>query len=658
MSYFVERDFPPPLGEIKAFLLWRAQPKKDSDRFEKMPYYANGKTRSGTQGSPEDVAQLVTLPEAITVFKSGGYSGVGLALRSELEIVALDFDECIFDHRIDPRVLDLCASTYTEVSPSGKGIRAFFRGYYPRKADVKKGRTDDVLNVEVYSESQFVTLTGNVDGLGLEDCNPNVIADLPFEVKQFLDDRFGSPSSATKPVDTGEEMLAGLKPALGITPEKVADYLKGIDPACPRDQWFKVIQGVTYELGKGSEVITMIDDWSSGKLGNQPKPKNYDSKHNVESVIRGLSNSRSPNPVTFPSVIEIYKRENKVPSKVDSGKPRFQFLTGAELAEMPPMQWLVKGVLPRTGLAALYGPSGSGKSFLAIDLAVAVAGAGDDSRWFGHRVKFAPVIYCALEGESGIRSRVQAWGSHHQKSMPSELRFMLDSVDFLNDEELLPFVSKLPGGTVVVIDTLNRASPTADENTSSDMGKIVQAAKLIEKATGALVLLVHHTGKQAEKGLRGHSSLLAALDAAIEVQTASLLKTFAVSKSKDSQDGAMRGFSLTQVVLGQDSDGDDITSCVVLPSTEPVIVAPTLSASDYAALRMLANLEDDFGLDKGLRVSDQNWRKAFYLHHGKKGSANRQEFNRRKTSLTSGGFIVQEQGVELYSITPLGKTLL
>ena len=73
----------------------------------------------------------------------------------------------------------------------------------------------------------------------------------------------------------------------------------------------------------------------------------------------------------------------------------------------------------------------------------------------------------------------------------------------------------VPPGAVVFLDTLNRAAPTADENSSKDMGEILSAAKLLQSLINGLVVLVHHTGKDATKGLRGHSSLFAALDAAV-----------------------------------------------------------------------------------------------------------------------------------------------
>lgn len=52
---------------------------------------------------------------------------------------------------------------------------------------------------------------------------------------------------------------------------------------------------------------------------------------------------------------------------------RFSLLTPSDLKSIPPMRWLVRGCIPETGLGAIYGPPGSGKSFLVLDLMGAIA---------------------------------------------------------------------------------------------------------------------------------------------------------------------------------------------------------------------------------------------------------------------------------------------
>lgn len=244
---------------------------------------------------------------------------------------------------------------------------------------------------------------------------------------------------------------------------------------------------------------------------------------------------------------------------------RYRLLTDSDLAALPPLQWRIKGVLPETGLAAVFGASGSGKSFLVLDALQSLAAGAD---WFGHRVKSCPVIYCALEGEGGIAGRVNAYRIWHG-STAGNIRYLVQSFDLLDSGDVQDLAQAIKadgnGVGVVVLDTLNRAAPGADENDSKSMGQIIAAAKQLQTLVGGLVLLVHHTGKDASKGLRGHSSLHAALDAAIEVRRDGDRREWLIAKSKDGEDGATHPFKLDVVELGTDEDGEPVTSCVIHP---------------------------------------------------------------------------------------------
>jgi len=245
-------------------------------------------------------------------------------------------------------------------------------------------------------------------------------------------------------------------------------------------------------------------------------------------------------------------------------EPRYKLLTGADLAALPALAWRVRGVLPAVGLASLYGPSASGKSFLAFDMACNIA---EGLPWFGSRVEAAPVVYVALEGEAGFKLRAQAWESHTERNLPQDLHLVMQPLSLTSPRDISDLAAVVPAGAVVFIDTLNRAAPTANENDSSDMGEILQAAKRLQSLTAGLVVLIHHTGKDATKGLRGHSSLFAALDAAIEVSRDGDRREWRCAKSKDGADGDAHPFRLEVKTLGLDAYGDPMTSCVVLPDS-------------------------------------------------------------------------------------------
>jgi hypothetical protein len=246
---------------------------------------------------------------------------------------------------------------------------------------------------------------------------------------------------------------------------------------------------------------------------------------------------------------------------------RYRVKLVQDLLQGAPMQWLVRGVLPLGGLTCMFGASGSGKSFLALDLCAAVANGAE---WFGHRVTQAPVVYVALEGEHGLRQRTQAWEAHKEKPLPANLGFISESLDLRNPDDRQALAHSIAasgcGGGLLVIDTLNRAAAGADENSSRDMGELVAAATDLQVKVGGTVLLIHHSGKDQTKGLRGHSSLHAALDAAIEVTRTDGHREWRIAKSKDDADSVAHPFALRVVELSTDDEGQPVTSCVVVES--------------------------------------------------------------------------------------------
>jgi RecA/RadA recombinase len=253
---------------------------------------------------------------------------------------------------------------------------------------------------------------------------------------------------------------------------------------------------------------------------------------------------------------------------------RFKFWAVPELQARAPIAWRVKNILPKTGLAAMFGPSGSGKTFLVLDL-IARISLGLD--FYGYKSATCPVVYVCLEGMNGISNRIMAWEQHHAQKLPDSFRVMADQLSLVNQDAqqfALAVASKGLDGGVIVIDTLNQSAPTADENSSKDMGTIIQNAQAIQRLTNSLVILVHHTGKDTSRGLRGHSSLIAALDAAIEVKRSVMSREWSLSKSKDAENMSGMYFSLENVRVGIDPEGAVISSCIVKPNTSVIFKRP------------------------------------------------------------------------------------
>ena len=208
-------------------------------------------------------------------------------------------------------------------------------------------------------------------------------------------------------------------------------------------------------------------------------------------------------------------------------------------------------------------------------------------------------------------------------------------------QDVIDLAAVVPAGAVVFIDTLNRAAPTADENSSKDMGLILQSAKALQALTGGLVIVVHHAGKNTTAGMRGHSSLFAAMDAAIEVKRNGDNHEWSIAKSKDGQDGGTHHFTLEIKPLGSDEYGDAITSCVVVPTVGRMYELKPLTARLQYAM-------DTFQAAclGGAGVHRDTWRSAFYASStAENPEAKRKAFNRAATELVKLGKLTVKDDV-------------
>jgi hypothetical protein len=321
--------------------------------------------------------------------------------------------------------------------------------------------------------------------------------------------------------------------------------------------------------------------------------------------------------------------------------------TAWDVLRSNPIQWRIKDVIPERGIAAIYGPSGSGKSFLVVDMAINIA---KGALWFGYRTKSCPVVYVCLEGESGLSVRLSAYRS--KDCIPKNIEFIDQPVNLLNTKDLRDLVTAIKGshmdGGIVIIDTLNRAVPGMDENSSVDMGHAINACKLIQQGLGGLVLLVHHSGKDASKGMRGHSSLHAALDAAIEVKRSGDQREWSIAKAKDGADGKAHPFMIEVVNLGQDNDGDPITSCVIRTIVGADVKAKSLTQIQQRGIDsfMAAAAENLAGEDKSVHARLNQWRDEFYRRStADNPESKRKAFNRVRNELVELGQLMVSHDV-------------
>ncbi len=566
---------PEPLRELPAWLVWRFEQFTGEAKPRKIPYWADGTRRHGQQGAPSDRARLTTFAEARDAAVRGSYDGVGFAPLPDFGYTFLDFDKCVDgDGHMPAEVEAIVGRTYAEYSPSGTGVRAVLKGDL---GNHKSQATADQYGFETFSTAGFVTFTGNIlpgcEMLGYEDR----IADVDEATRSLSLRRFGASGSATFDPD---DFMAGREPRLGLSVEEMQTYLSHLDPGMGRDPWLRVGMALHHETEGDDTGFELWDEWSS-------EGHNYPGTEALRHQWDSLKPSPGKRQVTMASVIKMAKdagysaRQTPTTEEMmarveeileERGGGRFTSRFAYEMANQEPIEWLIKGVVPKAELIILYGASGAGKTFVALDYAFAIARGVD---WRGRRVKQGIVVIIAAEGGKGVAQRLQAYAQYHGidlRDVPN-LRIITAAPNFLESEDIAEVIAELQAiGDVscVMVDTLAQVTPGANENTSEDMGRALSNVRLIHRATDATVLGVHHAGKDLSRGSRGWSGLKAAADAQIEViRHEDGSREIHIEKMKDGEDGTRWGFKLEVVDLGVDYDGDPVTSCVAIETDLP-----------------------------------------------------------------------------------------
>lgn len=272
----------------------------------------------------------------------------------------------------------------------------------------------------------------------------------------------------------------------------------------------------------------------------------------------------------------------------------FPTLDIAALSSLPPVEWLIDDIITADGFGITYGPPASLKSFLLISWALHIASG---TPWLGHKVRQGGVLYVAGEGVRGMGRRIRAWMRHHKlDGIDLPFRLLPASVNLTDPEQLARLVRTAVAaadaeGTpiaLVVIDTVARAIPGADENSAQDMGRFVAAIEHIKSQVACHVHGVHHSGKDPDRGARGSSALLGAVDTMIRVTREEDRVTVEVEKQKDDDEAKPIELQIERVDLSHDLVVEH--SLVLVPQPESLVTSPSWNEEHIDLLLEVAGI--------------------------------------------------------------------
>ncbi len=351
--------------------------------------------------------------------------------------------------------------------------------------------------------------------------------------------------------------------------------------------------------------------------------------------------------------------------------PIFKLVSIKHLIENPvPLKWTIKGILEKGGMNVISGAYGSGKSFIAFDMAFCTA-AGID--WHGHKTIQSPVVILCGEGHSGIADRFAALVIKYGIDCPdclyiSEVPAQL--TDSVNCEWVASAVNQIcPEAGMVIVDTLNRNFGGLDENSTKDMTTFVNNVDAVFRTTGKTVIVVHHAGHNGDRA-RGSIVLPSACEGEffIKKQDDGLILT--CDKQKNAAKSEPIYFKFKPITLpDRVDDNGEVVGSLCLELTDGAGKAAKrrkISARDDAILTSLGDAIAVNGVEPTAEIKAKfasfdslvgklqkivhidHWREKAYqtitvncASEEKKQDALKKAFNRCRDKLFNDGFTVE-----------------
>lgn len=561
-------NIPTELKILPRWALWKALWNDNRGKYDKIPYHPDGYGLS-----TKNVDRWVSFDIAKSALdQNSQYSGLGFVLTDVKDIVGIDLDNCYKDGQMAPwakHIVDT-VNSYTEISPSGNGLRIICNGN-----SLLDWNNHDV-GLEVYAGNtpRFLTMTGDTKLAKPVRTAPAAMLDALFSQYGKSRTTHSNVIPITMPDLIPDVLLPDVKDM--DIPDITKDMLlNGFDVTDDRSGALHAIGVQLYSAGfDDAEVLSILAD--------SEHVMEIALAHRRDDPVRALQylwvehcTKAKPKAITRDAILSDFEDISNDPEVIASAAlaaivaqkkaDRFKLQLAQEFVIRRKSSWLVKGVIPQAQMGVIYGASGSGKSFFVLNLLGAIAQGHD---WRNHRTTKANVCWIAAEGQEDMRKRV--FGYCQDQGISPEtftMQFVDEAPNFLEEIDIKTLITQVRKADikfdVIVVDTLAQVMAGGNENSSEDMGRVLAYCKQLTRELGAMVILIHHSGKDESRGARGWSGLRAAADFELEVLRSGDDRVAVVTKMKGGEDGSEFGFHLETVVVGQDEDGEAEVTCIV-----------------------------------------------------------------------------------------------
>jgi hypothetical protein len=572
---------------------------------------------------------------------------IGWFIDPSFEIIVIDLDGCrdketgiihpLVQHWIDQ------SHSYAEISQSGTGVKLYLRGTIPGNKPIintnvpwRTSPDQEHIGIELYAENKFIAITGNK----IPGC-PSEIADA-HEVRIDILLRFAPAPKQRKnvKVDSGDFYNTFVGKYLEVV-ESVSD---GHNIVCPWASEHST-PGDTARIWEGPphtfncfHAHCANRTWRDVRLHFEPHAYDlpqYNPEHDTSDS--GVNGAKDP----IKEAVKISNEDQRLVIGA-KGKKVLKSDSLEDVLNYPDPEYLIAKILEVATVSLMYGESGTGKTFIALAIALAVAFGRD---WLGRSVKQGSVLYFYQEGKLGLKKRVNAWLDYYAvKNLPSTIRFITVPVHLLHDREYIlnAIEEQNEPPSLLIIDTFSNCAPGVNQSHQEEVYPILAVGHEIAKQYGSHFLMVHHDNKSGDyngsKAFRNH------VDTMLLVEKGNSDGSIILSSKKSREEEPFTDIALQLLRVELDKE---LSSCVVTTSDAKTV--GSLSQPQFQCLELL--------YDAGSLTSkewERRCEKAYKMPHT--------SWSRNRGTLENQRYVEApnvQRGVERsYTVTQKGEDIL